>query len=119
MNATLTDENATSKTRVVIKRVPNPLARSYNVAAELSKQSIADFRLPTIGSEYEMSSIGDVACKLLRDIEAAVPGVETLYIYRYSLTVFINRAFSWDDIEPKILDAIAKAVGTELDVSTE
>lgn len=108
-------------TNVVVGRVPGLTVRYFDVGAEVCFLKYARFELPVVFPEHEaFQDIGPVGQRLIGTIQTHVDGVtEVSFIDRYRLRVTINKAFSWDSVEPKLFAALSHALGTYVATSVD
>jgi hypothetical protein len=94
-----------------IERHPNKNARTYHLtsmSSKFSESSIQHFSFPFRPSEYteEISKVGEKGALLLRNL-FQIPGVRTIWIKKYMITIHKKESSSWEDIQPKILDLLS------------
>jgi len=90
---------------VLIETHPNPRRRSFHTNREVSQTYLKMFDRPLLGYESDLRMVGTLGEKIIRDI-FRIPGVTKINIQPYEICVEIGKAFSWDDIEPKVSLAI-------------
>lgn len=92
--------------KIVVEIHPNLEKRTYHMVTEISQHPIRVFDRPLRkSSEKYMEEVGDVGSRILRET-LAVSGVVSVAIYPYELGVEKGKAFSWDTLEPAILNIL-------------
>lgn len=95
------------KARVIVEVCPNPHCLVFHTTAELTQgRPHHEFRRP-LRPHYEeyLKEAGEHGAALVRDI-LVIDGVNTVSVSSYDLLVVKGEAFDWEDITPKIVDAI-------------
>ena len=104
-----------TKPRISIEIVSNPKVRVYNVSREISLYPIHIFYRPlTDKSHQKLNEVGEAGTQLLREL-FDLPGVNTIFISPYELQVEKAKLFGWEDIEPRIMEALKKTFREEAD----
>lgn len=95
--------------KIVVGIHPNLERRTYHMVTEISQHPIHVFDRPLRkSSEKYMEEVGDVGSRILRET-LAVSGVVSVTIHPYELGVEKGKIFSWDTIEPAILNILKDA----------
>ena len=93
-------------TNVCVEMHPNFQMRTYHPNFEISKARIENFWRPVRPESKDyLKKLGRKGAVLVRRV-LALHGVAEVTIQPYELTVRKGLNFSWDDIEPKVLEMI-------------
>lgn len=110
------------KPHVLVVQHPNSRIREFHFVREVANTShMSGFGENSLFGSFHNEDIGERA-KLLARMLQAVPGVIAGNLKRYSLSVTIADAFTWQDVGPLVLGEIIKAihpevVGYEIEIS--
>lgn len=91
----------------------HPDARMFCITTEISHSSCQGFLKPfqaDMELDNKLKEIGGIGCLLLEEV-FAIAGIEAVYISPYTLTIWKNSAFDWDEIEPDITAALKRTFG--------
>lgn len=99
------------RTKMEIAVYPNREMRGYKVDAEISR-SIGNFHRALRPCEQNALVVcGPKAASIVQDI-LKIDGVVMVMLQHYQVDVEIaSSLFSWNDVEPKVIEAIAKVTG--------
>lgn len=104
-------ESLNSRPKLIIKSFPNKHIREYSLDVEICDARRETFYRPLrASSEDPLNRVGKVGKPMVKNI-MSVPGVTEVSIEPYQLRVEIAEAFKWSDIEPLIIEAIARETG--------
>lgn len=93
-------------TNVRVETHPNSEVRTYHPNFEISKAHIENFWRPVRPESKEyLKKLGRKGAVLVRRL-LALSGVSEVTIKPYEVIVHKGLNFSWDDIEPKVLETI-------------
>lgn len=107
-----------SRPKLIVKSFPNKQIREYSMDVEICESRREEFYRPLRdSSENPLNRLGKVGKTMVKNI-MSIPGVTEVTIDPYSLRIEIAEAFSWSDVEPLIVEAIARETG-ELQISRQ
>ncbi|KUK77581.1 MAG: hypothetical protein XD93_0239 [candidate division WS6 bacterium 34_10] len=101
---------------VVQEASPNEASflKIYHTRFEISKSPIEIFHRPLRpSSETYLNEVGEPGKTLVRKI-MCIPGVVKVATQPYRISVEISLAYSFEEIEPKVLEILKSAVPNEL-----
>ena len=94
------------ETNTVVETHPNHECRTYHPDFEISKDHIENFWRPVRPESKEyLQKLGRKGGALVRRL-LALPGIAEVTIQPYQIMVKKGQAFSWDILEPQILETI-------------
>lgn len=102
-------ERKANRTKLEVNTYPNKCIRDYSVGAEISLVYFDIFYRNTINEE-KICELGDTGKQIVSEV-LSIPGVTSLSIKAYQLSVEISSAFSWDDIQPLVITALSRQLG--------
>jgi len=101
---------------VVQEASPNEVSfiKIYHTRFEISKSPIETFHRPLRpSSETYLNEVGEPGKTLVRKI-MCIPGVVEVATQPYQISVEISLAYSFEEIEPRVLEILKSAVPNEL-----
>jgi hypothetical protein len=88
--------------------------RIFHTRFIVSKSRIENFDKPLRpSSERYLREVGEPGITLVRRI-ISIPGVIKVWIEPYEIAVEISKAYSFEEIEPKVLEALKSVVPAEM-----
>lgn len=100
---------------VEIKTHPNGLMRSFGVDFEVSLTKIKIFNRGWPYNRDDLREIGQFGEELVRGL-LKIAGVTGVYLDPDNFSVTIAPLFSWDEVQPRILNLLSEKVGTRVTV---
>lgn len=94
------------ETNIVVESHPNIDRRTYHTVFEISKDHIGIFYRPYVPEDKKgLEKLGRKGGTLVRRL-LTLPGITEVAIMPYQISVQKGKAFSWDVLEPQILETI-------------
>lgn len=111
-------ESLNSRPKLIVNSFPNQEVREYSLDVEICETRREMFYRPLREtSENPMNRLGKIGKALVKNI-MSIPGVTEIDIDPYCLRIHIAEAFKWGDVEPLVIEAIARETG-ELQISRQ
>jgi len=84
--------------------------RRFHTRAEVSRNLANEFKRPLReSSEKYLAQVGPLGAEIVRGL-MRIKGITTVWIHPYSLQVTRARAYTWDELEPRICTVITRAI---------
>ncbi|MFO7985194.1 MAG: NifU N-terminal domain-containing protein [Desulfatiglandaceae bacterium] len=96
--------------QVLVYRHPNLDIRSFLTSKEISSYRVEYFKRASFEQAADsLKALGAIGKQAIREI-MALPGVEEVHIKPRELRIKKRTSISWNDIEPKIIKILQRAV---------
>lgn len=94
--------------KIAMAIVTNRNVRVYHVVKQLSKIDIGKFGKHISGYDTDqLNKAGKQASELVKEV-LSIPGINSIFIKPYELTVIKAQLFQWKDIEKEVVEALSR-----------